>query len=234
MKFKLIVSLMASLLFAPMSFAMTQQEQLQDINKILNAHPDIIAGLHNNLVMYLQQQEGLSLTLKENHDFIYANPDHPSYGAKQPKLTIAVITDLSCPWCKKLDPELRKLVSEYPDKIRIVNIYVPLKEKGNPVNSTTFALNVWQNNPDKFNSVEKMLYSKPGIHNLRSITKVAQKEEVIQDLKDVERAMAMSAKNYQLMLKLGVQGTPAMIIDDQLIPGYLPYDQLLQLVKERL
>ncbi len=79
-----------------------------------------------------------------------------------------------------------------------------------------------------------MLYSKPGIHNLRSITKVAQKAEVTQDLKDVDHAMAMSAKNYQLMLKLGVQGTPAMIIDDQLIPGYLPYDQLLQLVKERL
>ncbi len=36
--------------------------------------------------MYLQQQEAfIPYIERELQDFIYANPDHPSYGAKQPK-----------------------------------------------------------------------------------------------------------------------------------------------------
>ncbi|OCH40228.1 DsbA family protein [Aliivibrio fischeri] len=233
-KTKLITTLVMACLFSPLASAMTQTEKVEDINKMLKDNPTIIDSLHESLAMYIAQQGKYEQTLADYHDYMYNNPNLPWFGAKDPKLTIVVLTDLSCPWCKKLDPVLMKLVEESPDDLKVINIYVPLKEGSNPANSATFALRVWKESPDKFNKISETLLSKPGIHNMRSIMKVAKANDAEKYVSTNDEVQDMVAKNYQLFTDLGVRGTPAMLIDGQLLPGYLPYEKLAPMVEAKI
>lgn len=49
------------------------------------------------------------------YDFLFNDPDSPRIGAKDPKLTLVVFTDYNCPYCKKFDPYLEKIVEKHPD-----------------------------------------------------------------------------------------------------------------------
>ena len=43
---------------------------------------------------------------------------------------------------------------------------------------------------------------------------------------------AKISANKALAASLGIQGTPGVLIGNQLVPGNLPYEQLLQLVQQ--
>ncbi|MGR5126398.1 DsbA family protein [Photobacterium swingsii] len=233
-KITLIFTFILTVTFSPLTFAKTQQEKIEDINAMLQANPEIIDVLYDNLNAYFSQEEQFKQVLRDNHDYIYNNPDLPSFGASDPKLTIVVLTDFSCPWCKKLDPVVERIVKENPNDIKVIHILVPLKEMYSSANSTTFALNVWKNARDKFDAVNKMLISKPGLHDARSIMTVAKANGVEQYVAENAESTEMAKKNYQLFNDLGVRGTPAMLIDDQLLPGYLPYEQLAPMVEKMI
>ncbi|VEA36376.1 secreted protein, suppressor for copper-sensitivity C precursor [Salmonella enterica subsp. enterica] len=49
-----------------------------------------------------------------------------------------------------------------------------------------------------------------------------------------EKSMETIRTNLQLARLVGVQGTPATIIGDELIPGAVPWDTLEAVVKEKL
>lgn len=234
LNFTLIAALIAAFTFTPVSFAKTQEQKIEEIAQLLRDNGEIVDSLHESLELYIEQRNGFEKTLAENHDYMFNNPEIPWFGAANPKLTIAVFTDLSCPWCKKLDPVLHQIVKELPNDIKVVNLYVPLKERGNGSNSATFALNVWKGDNDKFKQVEKTMMSKPGIHNARSIMKVATTNDVAQYVSTDDASTAIVEKNYELFMKLGASGTPAILIDGEVIPGYMPFEDLFPLVKQKL
>ncbi|MFA0200247.1 thioredoxin domain-containing protein, partial [Vibrio atlanticus] len=212
MKFitKSIITLLVTLAFSPVTFAMTKQEKIAEITQMLETNEGIIDSVHDSLAAYIDQQSSFDKTLVESHDFIYNNPHHP--------------------WCKKLDPVLRKIADEFPNDIKVINIYIPLKERDSPLNSATFGLNVWNNDKEKYKAVEEMLISKPGIHNVRSIMKVAKKNKATDYVSSDSEIAIEVAENYNLFTRLGVRGTPAMLIDGTLLPGYLPYEKLYPIV----
>lgn len=234
----LLLSIIASLMFSPLSLAQdkanTNAEKLDAIHDMLASNPSLIDPLYNNLVTYVGQQNQFDQTLQKYHDYIYNNPDQPYFGAKNAKLTIVALTDLSCPWCKKLDPVLHRIVKEHPDEVKVINIYVPLKEYASRTNSATFTLNVWKHEPEKYEAINEMMVSKPGAHNLSSIMKVAKANDATQYLTTSEEALQITDKNYEMFQDFGVQGTPAILIDGQIIPGYVPYEKLSPMVEELL
>lgn len=234
----LLFSVVASLMFSPLSLAQdkanTNVEKLDAIHDMLASNPSLIDPLYNNLLTYVNQHQHLSQMLEKYHDYIYNNPEQPYFGAKDPKLTIVALTDLSCPWCKKLDPVLHRIAKEHPNEIKVINIYVPLKEYSSRTNSATYALNIWKGAPEKYEEVSELMVSKPGVHNLRSIMKVAKATDSTQYVTTNEEALQITDKNYQMFQDLGVQGTPAILIDGQIIPGYVPYEKLSPMVEELL
>ncbi|GAL12144.1 hypothetical protein JCM19233_3136 [Vibrio astriarenae] len=42
------------------------------------------------------------------------------------------------------------------------------------------------------------------------------------------------AQNYQVFIDLGMRGTPAMIIGDEIVSGYVPFERLKQVVEAKL
>ncbi|MCK6263406.1 DsbA family protein [Vibrio sp. ZSDE26] len=233
MKLKIIAAMVTTLLVSPLALAKNQDQKMEEINEMLNSNPSLIDGLHTSLINYLSQQNVFDQALEHNHDYIYNNPNQSSFGAKEPSVTIVNVTDYSCPWCKKLDPVLYELVDKYPEQIKVINLLVPLKELRHKNNSTTYALNVWQNAPEKYAEVHDMLISKPGAHNEASVFKVAQKTGTEAQYEADKLSTEMMATNYNLMTDLGIRGTPAMLIGGELVSGYMSLDKLEQMLLEK-
>ncbi|MFA0500687.1 DsbA family protein, partial [Vibrio sp. 10N.222.46.A1] len=76
MKFitKSIITLLVTLAFSPVTFAMTKQEKIAEITQMLETNEGIIDSVHDSLAAYIDQQSSFDKTLVESHDFIYNNP----------------------------------------------------------------------------------------------------------------------------------------------------------------
>ncbi|KJY89924.1 protein-disulfide isomerase [Vibrio neptunius] len=230
---KLTIALaMGVMALSPLAQAQNQDEKINEIVEMLKANPGVVNGLHESLGMYVKQQQQFDQLLSSSQAYIN-DPKHTSIGAENAELTLVNVTDYSCPYCKKLDLELQKLVKDYP-QIKVVNLYVPLKEGSSSVNSAGYALNVWQNARDKYPQVHEFLVAKPGTHDAISLAKIAKKtgtEQYLNNPEDIEKQLE---NNYALFNGFGLRGTPALIVGESVIPGYVPYDKLEEIIEKQL
>ncbi|WP_434566740.1 DsbA family protein [Vibrio chagasii] len=212
-------------------FAKDTQEKVSEIVQILNENPNVVDALHENLESYVEYQAHFQDVLEKNHDYMYNNEVHSWFGSEDPTMTIVNFTDYSCPFCKKLDPVLEELAEKYPE-IKVINIYVPLKERENNYNSAGFALNVWENSPENYEEVHEILVKKPGIHDERSLDRIAKKMGLEEHLEEGPMKKAILLKNYSLFMELGIRGTPGLLVGDEIIPGYMPFEKLEPIMLE--
>lgn len=61
-------------------------------------------------------------------DFLFNDPNSPRIGAKNPKLTLVVFTDYNCPYCKKFDPYLEKIVKNIPMSPWCLSFYLTARK----------------------------------------------------------------------------------------------------------
>ncbi|MFS9380576.1 DsbA family protein [Citrobacter sp. ANG330] len=165
------------------------------------------------------------------HEALFNDPASPRIGAKQAKLTLVNFTDYNCPYCKQLDPLLEKIVMKYPDVVVIVK---PLPFKGeSSVLSARTALTTWREHPQQFLALHEKLMQKKGYHTDVSI-KQAQEKAGASPVTLDEKSNETLSTNLQLARLVGVQGTPATIVGDELLPGAVSWEVLEEVVKEKL
>lgn len=162
---------------------------------------------------------------------LFNDPASPRLGAKQAKLTLVNFTDYNCPYCKQLDPLLEKLVAKYPEVAVIIK---PLPFKGeSSVLSARIALTTWREHPQQFLALHEKLMQKKGYHTDASI-KQAQEKSAASPVTLDEKSNETLSTNLQLARLVGVQGTPATIVGDELIPGAVSWEVLEEVVNEKL
>ncbi|USD66083.1 DsbA family protein [Vibrio sp. SCSIO 43136] len=225
--------LLAAVSMAPLAQANTQQK-IDEVSEILTNNPEIVDSVHTSLRAYVAQQGSVEAAVKEHYDYMYNNDQHSSFGAESPKLTIINFTDYSCPWCKKLDPVLHELTERHPDEVKVVNVYVPIREGHHSANSANFALNTWLNDREKYASLHKMLVEKPGVHNSQSIAHIAKTLDLRQHVDTNPHTDEMIEQNFALFRQLGIRGTPAMLIEGKVVSGYLPMTKLEPMIVDLL
>ena len=164
-------------------------------------------------------------------DLIFNDPDSPRKGAKNPRLTIVSFTDYNCPWCKKFDPMLEKIVHDNPDVQLIVKL-LPFRGESSMA-SARVALTAWRTAPEKFWALHQRLMTKKGNHDASSIMAAQQKTATAEIKPDAKSQLSVQL-NLILSQVLGIQGTPATLIGDQMVAGAIPQADLEALVKEHL
>jgi thiol:disulfide interchange protein DsbC len=129
------------------------------------------------------------------------------FSAKEPKHTVTVFTDIDCGYCRKLHAQM----AEYNEEgINIRYLFYPRAGVGSA--SYNKAVAVWCAD----DRLEAMTLSKAG-------KKVEQK--------DCENPVS---DHYELGRRLGVTGTPALVLDDgEMLPGYIPPDKLANYLKAK-
>lgn len=214
----------------------TQQAQLKEIEVILHNEPQLIEQLHQSLTGYVQTQQKFDSKLSQHHDWLFNNPIQPFYGNADAENVIINFTDHDCPYCKKLESALEQLVEDRSD-LKVINIYVPIKHmmsQQSTISSAQYALNVWQQSPDNYAKVDKLLFANRNMHTEESVKKVAKVTDTVSLLEGDNKLKQAVERNYQVFQDLGLRGTPAMLINDQVLAGYLPYESLKQVVEKEL
>ncbi|WP_394246140.1 DsbA family protein [Vibrio profundi] len=237
MKKLLISTLIAATFVSTWASAETltesQEKQLIEINELLRSNPSVIESLHESLEQYVASQAQFKNVKEQSHDWLYNTPEHSITGNPNGKSVIINFTDYNCPFCKKMEVVLAQLAEENND-LKVVNIYVPLQQQlvaGIDTNSALYALNVWREQPEAFIQVHDLLVAKNGRHTKQSLEAVAKKTDTIDLLKTSDEQQMIIARNYQTFTALGLGGTPGMLIGDQVIPGYVPYEKLKEVIE---
>ncbi|MCQ8865630.1 DsbA family protein [Vibrio splendidus] len=225
-------SLMSTTAFAELSTEQTQQ--LEEINQFLKENPSTISGLHTSLEQYVAGQEQSKKAQAGSHDWLYNNDAHPITGNPDGKSVIINFTDYNCPYCKRLEKGLVQLASENSD-IKVINVYLSFKQQqvaGLDTNAALYAMKVWKDNPEAFPEVDRLLMAKSGIHSKSSLEAVAKKTETEAELKTTQEQNRILTTNHQTFSALGLTGTPTMMMNGNVLPGYVPYDRLKDIVDD--
>lgn len=165
------------------------------------------------------------------YDFLFNDPNSPRIGAKNPKLTLVVFTDYNCPYCKKFDPYLEKIVEKHPD-VAVVFKFLPFRSESS-LTSARDALTLWRSHPEQFLKFNETLMAKKGYHDEASI-QAAQKRAGVNVATPDDESLVTIKRSLLIAEKLGIQGTPATLIGEGLLPGWVPYEQFDEMVIDAL
>lgn len=123
-------------------------------------------------------------------------------GVDEPKATIVVFTDTSCPYCSRLHETVPEL-----NEAGIAVHYLAFPRSGMNGEAARVMQQVWCAE----NSQEALTQAKQG----ESLSGSASCDNPV-------------ASQYQLGIALGVQGTPAIVLPDgKLVPGFMPAERLI-------
>lgn len=144
-------------------------------------------------------------------------------------VTVAVMMDYACGYCRASLPEIAKLIAEDPN-VRIVYRELPVLSEESRV-AARWGLAAAEQG--KFKPFHTALYS-GGQLSEQAIAAAAASAGLDQAKAQATvaspRAAAEVAKNLEVASKLGVTGTPSWVIGDKVISGMVPYDTLKQAV----
>ncbi|EMP7249206.1 DsbA family protein [Enterobacter cloacae] len=165
------------------------------------------------------------------YDFLFNDPDSPRIGAKNPTLTLVVFTDYNCPYCKKFDPYLEKIVEKHP-QVAVVFKFLPFRSESS-LTAARDALTVWRSHPEQFMKFNETLMAKKGYHDDASIQE-AQKRAGVNVSTPDDTSLVTVKRSLIIAEKLGIQGTPATLIGEGLLPGWVPFEQFDEMVTDAL
>ena len=158
-----------------------------------------------------------------------ANPGVPLAGRPTGDVTVIEYMDYNCPFCRKLAPELQKLMKADP-KVRVLYKDWPIFGDVSETAARTALAAGYQG---KYEAVHNAFMLSPSrIADQADITRLVQSAGVDmarlnQDLADHRADIdAVLDRNGREAAALALQGTPAFIINGNLIPGGMPQAQL--------
>lgn len=150
-------------------------------------------------------------------------------GAAKPEVTLVQFFDYACGYCRASLPDLQRLVREHPN-LRIVFRELPILSPQSEIAARASLVAAQQGRYDAFHTA---MYAQ-GRPSSAGAVKAAQIAGL--NLAGMEAAMnapdkrAELTKNIELARALGVTGTPAWVVGDQLLSGAVGYAVLKEAV----
>jgi len=230
---------LALVLFASPSLAAdaeVKQRSVEDVEKIvrefLYKHPEVILEAVERYREKEREERAkrAKMAIIERKKDLFEDPTSPVEGNPSGDITLVEFFDYRCGHCKRFAPSLAKLMEQDP-KVRVVFKEFPILGPQSVVASRAALASRAQ---DRYHGFHKALMSAKSPLSEAEIMKIASSvgldtDRLKQDMKDPEIEKAIE-RNQQLAQALGISGTPALIIQDELVPGAIPLDSLKQMI----
>ena len=165
-------------------------------------------------------------------DQLFRSRSDPSVGDPKATVTIVEFFDYQCPYCRRMAQQLSELNKEDPD-LRIVYKEFPVFGPASTLAARAALAAMRQGKYEEFHLAMMGIRGAP---SERTIFRVAERIGL-----DAGRLRAdmnsatpqrMFQRNFQLAQELGIRGTPAFVIGEQVIPGAIDIQRLRQLIAE--
>ena len=188
----------------------------------------IIFGLTN--INFAEDQSNLAKFVVRNYDL----QEVPNVGSNNPEYVIVEFFDYRCGYCSKQAYDYAKLL-ESRNNVQIIYLEFPIFG-GISETASKLAMDVWEQKPD--------LYFQ--IHNeFMKLGPKMKKNDLIQllDTNGFDGASMFSRaqtseknliidSNIKIAKNLGLRGTPASIVNDTIIPGYVQLAKLKKMISQ--
>ncbi len=200
-------------------------EQVEGIEQIVRdyllANPEVLIQSLNEY----QQRQKVAREQRQQEAVIASraaltsDPDTPVMGNPDGDVAIVEFFDYKCPYCKRAAGTIKEVVAA-DGNIRLVMKEFPILGPQS-IKAARAALAVAKQG--KYEEFHWALMTEPGDMSDPHIRQIARTVGVDVNLmlKDMEspEIQAMIARNHQLAQRLQINGTPAFVIGDTLVPG---------------
>jgi len=181
------------------------------------------------------QSQGDATLVQVDSDALFN--DDMSYVGGNPEgdITVVEFLDYRCGFCKRAHPEVTALVSGDGNIRYIIKEFPILGEQS--VLASRFAISTLQNaGPDAYAKVHDNLMTFRGDFSEKSLRRLAKDlnldDDVIIDAMDSEAVTDVIAANHALGQRMQINGTPSFVMGDQMLRGYVPLADMLEIVAE--
>lgn len=220
---------------------MTSEERAifrQEVRAYLMEQPQVIMDAVNQLEARQQQdaaQADLTLVsdnaealFNDGYSFVGGNPDGD--------ITLVEFLDYRCGYCRKAHTEVAKML-ETDGNIRLIVKEFPILGEQS-VLASRFAMAVKQVAGDEiYKAVNDALMTLPGEISMPTLARLGKTYDL--DMALVEDAMNgpeiadQLAQTKALAQRMRITGTPTFVLQDEMLRGYLPYDQMMLIVNDK-
>lgn len=206
------------------------------VEQILVENPDIVMKAAQKMreKQVADSKKQASQSLEQHKSDIYGDTTSPTIGDPKGDVTVVEFFDYHCGYCKQMMPSLQQLAKD-DKKVRIIFREFPILSEDS-VTASRAALAVNNIAKDKYFDFHMALMKTTGKFDEKAIMAAAKKVGINTDKLKTEMASnditAQLDKNRELGESLGIRGTPALIVDDQLVPGAMPYDDLKKMIEQ--
>jgi protein-disulfide isomerase len=156
-------------------------------------------------------------------------------GSSRGDVTVVEYFDYNCPVCRRVEPQLRKLVGSDP-KVRLIRKDWPVF--GDASIYAAYCSFAAARDGKYAIAHDALIGSKRDLDSKEDVRQVMR--EAGFDLNKIDADIAVHEREYSAVLArnqhetaaLGLRGTPGLIVGDLLVPGGLDYPQLESLVSQ--
>lgn len=221
--------------------AMTEEERAlfrEEVRAYLMDNPQVImdaVAVLEQRQQAEQAQADMSLVdankealFNDGYSWVGGNPDGD--------ITLVEFLDYRCGYCRRAHNEVAKLL-EKDGNIRLIVKEFPILGEQSLLASRFAIATRHVAGDDAYKSMNDALMTFNGDMNLRSLKRLATSFSL--DANAIETAMESDKVTQEirdtraLAQRMQISGTPTFVLDDELLRGYLPYDQMLAILKDK-
>jgi protein-disulfide isomerase len=169
--------------------------------------------------------------LADNRELIFDHPADPVGGNPEGDVTLVEFFDYRCAYCRRVVGAIRELVASDPG-LRLVFKELPVLGPESVVAARAALASQRQGGymPFHFALMASTDLSPEGIR--ATAAAVGLDPDQLEADMEAPEVQEIIDQNYRLASAVGIEGTPAFVIGDELIPGAVSHDRLVELVEE--
>ena len=214
-----VVALVVAIAALVMCFMGCNNQKQMSVEETLNNNPEIIINAMQNYEQKLreQAQANAQKLMEENIEALNNNPDSPTIGNKDAKVTVVEFFDFSCHYCHALYPNLKKVMDKNPD------VKYVFKEMAFVAPVSTYAAKaaLAANMQGKYAEVLDALMTNQGALSEAKVDELAVKAgvDLVQMKADMnsDKIAQIMKDTSELAGKVQVNGVPALVINGKLV-----------------
>lgn len=203
------------------------EEQMKQF--ILNNPEVIMQSVEQHQVKkYQEEMKKSGQAVKDHLKEIQENPNDPKAGSASASVKIVEFFDYNCGYCKRMQPLKEKILSDLKD-VQIIFKELPILGENSKV-AAKAALAVHMVAPDKYFAFHSAFLKHNGPKSEQFIEETCKSLGIdfakVKETMNSAKVEEVINENHKLAEKIGVNGTPAYIINDEFIPGALSYEEV--------
>ena len=190
----------------------------------------ILATFGLSQANFAEDQSSLAKFVIRNYDML----EVPNVGSNDPKYVIVEFFDYRCGYCGKQAYDYAKLL-ELRNNVQIIYLEFPIFG-GISETASKLAMNVWEQKPDLYFQIHNEFMKLGPKMKKDSLIKLLDKNgfdgEMMFSQAESKEKNPIIDSNIKIAKNLGLRGTPASIINDTIIPGYVRLSKLNEITSQ--